>query len=317
MIKRILTSVVLVVACVFLGGKIYEQRQILINFNWQFNFGSLVLMFVFLVMNYLSNLFAWHILMRSFGVKISILNDFRIWAFSNLTRFLPGKIWQYPSRIYLLAENNVPPAVSGTAILAEVVLNLFFGALVAILSFAFSLQTGNISLISQYRYLFIFLLLPIFYFLIINKSILSFLMRLVKKVSGKDLQVLNEIKFSFKWLPALSLAFIVRFIIPGIGLYFLASSLTSLNISYLADFIGAFSLSWLAGYAALFAPAGLGVAEVGMAVLLSLIIPYGFSSIIAVLFRIVNLIAEMIVVGVFFLLSRDYVGLIAARKKST
>lgn len=294
-IKKKAVTILVIIAFVFLFSKIYQEKEIFTNFNWRFDITSFVIMVVLLLLNYLSNIVAWHIILKSLHQKISFFEDFRIWALSSLTRFIPGKIWQYPGRIIMLSEAGVSTIVSGTAILAEILFNLTFGALVVLGS----------QIDTNYRLFYLVFILPFIFLLLTNRFFLKRLIVLVKWLSGKNLKTLEQINFSYKYIPLIIISFVVRFVVPGGVLYFLIDALTPVNINLLPVFIGLFSLSWLIGYVSIFAPAGLGVAEITLAGLLSSYMPLSVASSVAVGFRIVNLLAEAIlVVFIFFYNSR-------------
>ena len=299
--KRKLIPLLVLLAFGFLLLKIYQQREVFSLIPWKFNPLSLLIMVILLVLNYLSNIFAWHILMKSFGEKISFFKDFRIWSLSSITRFLPGKIWQYPSRMYMLSQEGVTPVVSGTAMLAEILFNLSFGAVVVLISLMFWQLPEELHIGFFEKMLWLFLVLPFFLIVFTNKAFIQKLIVIIKRLSGKNVTTLKQIHFSFHWVLWIAFSFVIRYLIPGGVLFYLVQAVTPISISQLPFFIGAFSLSWLLGYIAVFAPAGLGVAELSLATVLALIIPFGFASAVAIAFRVVNLLAEMIIVGGLFI----------------
>ena len=69
------------------------------------------------------------------------------------------------------------------------------------------------------------------------------------------------------------------------------------DAGYLAQVVGAFSLSWLAGYIAFFAPGGIGVREVLLAVLLGAFFAGGEVAIYASIHRLLWVLAEVFLGG--------------------
>ena len=69
------------------------------------------------------------------------------------------------------------------------------------------------------------------------------------------------------------------------------------DAGYLAQVIGAFSLSWLAGYVAFFAPGGIGVREVLLAMLLGAFFKSGEVAIYASIHRLLWVLAEVLLGG--------------------
>jgi uncharacterized membrane protein YbhN (UPF0104 family) len=69
------------------------------------------------------------------------------------------------------------------------------------------------------------------------------------------------------------------------------------NGGYLAQVTGAFSLSWLAGYIAFFAPGGIGVREVLLAILLGAFFKGEEVAIYASIHRLMWVLAEVLLGG--------------------
>lgn len=299
---RKLIFLVILVSFLFLFEKIYQQRSIIFSVHWKFDAVSLVFMLALQMLNYIFNIIAWHVLSKSTGLNITFIENFRIWAFSSLTRFLPGKIWQYPGRVLLLKEKNVPTAIAGTLVIEEILFNLCFGLLVIYFSLTFWILPPQFSFIHNTRYILLPTFAILFYLVFTNKNVLEKLIILIKKISGKNLKVLKQVSIQPKWLLPIAFVFSVRFIISGEVLFFMTKTVIPIDVSLMPAFIGAFSLSWLFGYIAFFAPAGLGVAEISLALLLSQYMPLGLASIISISFRVANLFAEMLLVfGIFIL----------------
>lgn len=74
------------------------------------------------------------------------------------------------------------------------------------------------------------------------------------------------------------------------------------NVGYLSQIIGAFSLSWLVGYVTVFAPGGIGVRELLLAVLLSAFFKSGEVAIYAAIHRLLWVLAEVFLGGLSTLL---------------
>lgn len=303
--KSKLVYLIIVIAFSFLVWNIYKNWTLIASAPWRFDVTSFFLMVIFLFLGYLANIAAWHFLTRALGVEISFWDNFKIWIFSNLTRFLPGKIWQYPSRIYLLTKKKVPVVLSGTATLAEMMFNLSYGAVSVFISLSFWRLPNSLVFIQEQRILLFLLPLPFLFVLFANSKIISAAVLLIKRLTKKDFTVLNKINFSKRWFVPVSLAFFSRFLLPGGALFFLTKSLVAVDSSLFMPFVGAFSLSWLLGYVSIFAPAGLGVAEVSLATILSLYMPFAVASIVVIAFRVLILISELIFLGISVTLLRD------------
>lgn len=69
-------------------------------------------------------------------------------------------------------------------------------------------------------------------------------------------------------------------------------------------FVGIYTASWIIGYVTFFAPSGLGVQDVSIAALLSVFVPLPIASAIAILFRIILTLTELLTVLIVFWLTK-------------
>ena len=279
----------------FLVWKVKSDWFIVTSFTWKFNLLNLTVAIFISFVAYLVNVFSWHLLTRVLCLRISFKNNLKIWSFSNLTRFIPGKIWQYPSRILLLSEKKVDNFVSGTATLIEILLNFSSASIVVCLSFL--LWKFPKELTNNYLLLIILIIVPLFIIFLFNKKSLNFFSKLLIRITHKKITGFEKIKLSYFKIFPLLIIFSLRFCITSVFLLFLIKSFIPISFINYIFILGVSTFSWLLGYLSFFSPAGLGVAEISLATLLSSIIPFSIGSIIAVLYRLITLITELILVG--------------------
>lgn len=301
--KKIVYLVALV-AFSFLLSQIINQWSTISKLHWQFKPTVFAAAILLLISGYSVNIISWHLLTKSLRLKISFQDNFRVWVLSNLTRFLPGKIWQIPSRIYLLSEKKIPPVSLGAAVVAEVMLNLSLGAVAVLFSLFFWQLPPQVI---PYKFLIIiFIFSPLLVLLFTNSRIIKLIGWLLVKVGKGNMEGLESVKFSYQLIIPVILTFFLRFLLIGTALFYLTNSLVSIDISLLPIFMGAFALSWLLGYVAPFAPAGLGVADFSLAVILSPYLSLGVSSLGSLLFRGLVLLIEAVFFLSIFLLGKFF-----------
>ena len=127
---------------VFLGWKIWRDWETVIDFKWNFSLFDLTLFLIFLPLPFIFNVVAWHLVTRSQGEKISFSKNFEAWMFSNFARYLPGGIWQYPSRILLLSKEGVSKESCIKCLVLEALFVVFVGLLIVF----FVLISGGLNL---------------------------------------------------------------------------------------------------------------------------------------------------------------------------
>jgi glycosyltransferase 2 family protein len=270
-------------------------KQISISFSAQLLFA-----FIFVMIAYAFQMIAWSDAMKSLQVFLGTRDVFKGYLLSFLPRYIPGTIWGYISRSeWLYQQYQVPYKISYQGSVVET-----FAAIVA-----------NIILVANFAYN------PDInhHLLILALSIglpflLWYLIGLISKLSLPDKFYLS--KFVRALFPDMSLRYWLTSILwfflvwcfYGLGLMFLSSLLfgteNTLSFSNWMTFSSVYAIAWLVGFLILFAPAGLGFREIALTSLLSsqLGISLGIGSALAVLFRLIMLLSEIIWLGFSLLL---------------
>lgn len=288
----------------FLVWNIRNNWETISTLEWDLRNTNTLWLLIFLVLVYSVNVVSWHLVIKALKAKVSLKKNLKIWIFSNIARLLPGGIWQYPSRVYLLSKEKISKTLGTTAVIVEVLFTLGVGAAVVFASLAFWQLPEEY--VAYGEALWFFLLVPLLLILLLtNQKILNVAVALIARVKGKKEAVLADIRIPPIWFPVLVTAFLARFLVIGSALFFLARLVLPLDLSLLPIFIGVFSLSWLLGYITLLAPAGLGVTEVSLTALLSLYIPFSLAAVLAIAFRIALVGMEIVFLLVAFLFIKD------------
>lgn len=294
-IKKILSLIIVAAVFGFFLINLIKNISQIKSFPWHLDPLNLTLLLLFLILVYPTISYSWHILTKSLGFQINIFDNLRIWMFSNLGRFLPGGVWQYPGRVLLMSEKGIPAAKTVNALVLESLLNMVVGLLVV--------TTGLLFWKTPLKQSLTFLpLLIIILGLVLagltNRRLISLFTRLVKRFTGKEVQLTA---LSLKALLPLLLAFFLQDLFSGAVLFFLTRTAINLPLSQLPIFVAIFTFSWLAGYLAFFAPGGLGVQEASIAGLLSFYLPLPIASLIAISFRICFYLVELITILLLWL----------------
>ncbi|MDP6461816.1 MAG: hypothetical protein QGH59_08545, partial [Gemmatimonadota bacterium] len=82
---------------------------------------------------YLGTVEAWRALMRLLGITLDYRDVIRLWSYSNLGRYLPGKVWTVVGVVVLAGDLGVPPGVATAHAFLGVGFMIGTGALVGLL----------------------------------------------------------------------------------------------------------------------------------------------------------------------------------------
>ena len=286
---KIISFVAILVAFSFLFSNIFADWNAIKESFVNFKASYIILVFLFLSPVYILNAFSWHIITVSLRLNVSFKENLHLWVVSNLSRYLPGGFWQYPSRVYLLSSAGANKLTATYAVIMEALFNLVVGILIVLLT-----SFGGI-------------------FLRIDKRIMAaagvgliliFFVYIYQKFIKKGFVNFKIPDISYKWIIPLIFLFSTQYLIPGIVLYTLVNSIVAIPLTQLPIFVGIYTSSWIVGYITFFAPSGLGVQDISIAALLSIFVPLPIASAIAILFRIILTLTELLTVLIVFWLTK-------------
>lgn len=272
----------------FLIFNIYQNWNLVIGFWTDFKIIPLLISFSFMILIYLEAAFNYHILIKALGYPPQFSKSIYIFIVSNASRYIPGSIWQYIGRVEMAKRiGGLPRSVSVLELVLEVFLLINAATIVSLIGLP--LFKG----LEDQNYLFIFAV-PIS-LIFLHPKIAAKLIEIIAKVGKKNisqpLTSLNfrEIFFVLPW-------FILNFLLNGVALFFMTRAIyPEIGAENILLFSGIFAFSWAVGYLSIFAPAGLGVTDVLLVYLLSFQMPFALSSTIALSYRVLLTIAELVI----------------------
>ncbi len=230
----------------------------------------------------------WARMVRGLGGPVLGLGEsVRIFFLANLGRYVPGKVWQLVGLAYLAGKRGVSlPVASSAAVLGQL-FSLGAAALLAALALAASAGTrlpGELLPVSLALAALIALLTTV-------PAALRLLLRVAFRLgrSGESVPKLDP-WFGARWLGL----YLPAWLGYGVAFGLLWSGFAPLTpVSWLAA-VGGFCGAYFLGYAAVFAPAGVGVREGAMAVLLAPWLGAAPATVLAISARIWMTVAELL-----------------------
>jgi hypothetical protein len=274
---RLALSLLVMAAVVFFLARVllsnWEQVK---EYQWQFHLPLLVLAFVSLIGSYVLDIAIWRQAVLRMGGMISFPHSLRLYFAAGMAKYIPGTVWQFLGWFYLAQREGISKALAGTSIVVCQALSALAGALLAAAAFA---AYGSQDVVRQ--------LLPVL--VIVPVGLLFLQPRVVSAVLNWGLTRLGRqpvaFELSFRDLAAIFVFYLLSYVLWGLALFLFTNALTPLSWTYFAPFLGVFPAAYALGLIAPFAPAGLGVREGIMTVLLSFFVPLPIATVIALLAR--------------------------------
>ena len=143
----------------------------------------------------------------------------------------------------------------------------------------------------------ILILLPMSFVFLHPKPFLSIVNPILSRFGRGSI----EISLTFNNMIILTVYYLFYWIVAGIAFYFFIRAFFSLELYYIPILIGIYAISFTAGYLSFFTPAGLGVREGILTLLLSLFIPAPVAIGVTLLSRLWLIGFELIILAVFLI----------------
>lgn len=221
--------------------------------EWAIVVGSMLLVLA----TYALLIHAWRSLVAAWGSRLAFWPAARIWAVSNLGRYLPGKLWSIAAMGLLSQRAGVSPTAATGAALAGTLVNLAAG-------FAVLLVAGSRGLAAITRghaAIGLWVAGTVAVGLLALPYVLTPLLRFAARLLRRP-TTLPDAPTRTLWLVVLSN--VAAWVGYGVAFRLLALALDLGSTGNWLDYLAVFTGSYLAGYLALFVPGGLAVREAAM-----------------------------------------------------
>lgn len=261
------------------------------DFLWAFSdidYYLLTLSLVLFLFSYVVDCFMWKYLLADEGsrAKISFVDIFYIVFTSGLFRYIPGRIWTYLAQFSLFCKFGVSKTkvfyINAVSIIQTVFLSFYL-----LVVFSFHYLEMPIGMALPFAALLFFVNLIFIYF---GSHVVNNFFFLVGKLSRLEFQPINTTP---KIMAAVQVIFLGSWFLAGIAVYLLANGL-GLSVSPVdtVAVVASMCISWVAGSLAVLVPAGLGVREGVMLLMLKPVLTVEAALILPVATRLLMLLAE-------------------------
>ncbi len=280
----------------FLGKMVWNNWNQVKDASFTFEIFPLILSTLIFAFSYLIQIWAWYLITLKLKIAISFRETLESWLYSQLGKYLPGKVWLLLSRFYFYESRGKPKKAISIALYLETATIVMAAGLMFLAALIFFKEVRPFYTGRQSMWLaFLFL-----------SGFISLHPRVLQKI-------LNWVLVRFKREPiSLSISYsnilwilfvcIISWIVGGVGFYLLVDSVYSVAPQYILFLTGALAISSTVGLIALFAPSGLGVREGVLVYLLSFMMATPVAVIVSILTRIWMTLIEIGLIGVVYLL---------------
>jgi len=209
-----------------------------------------ILIFAF---SYFIQIWAWYLITLKLKIAVSLPETIKSWFYSQLGKYLPGKVWLLLSRFYFYESKGMSRKGISVALYLEMVAVIVAAALIFLASLIFLNEIELFCPKSQFLWLVLGFILVAFIFLhpwVLQKILNWVLVRLNRE----------PISLSISYLDVLWILFIcvVAWLVGGLGFYLFVDSMYPVALQSILFLTGALAISSTLGLIAIFAPSGWG-----------------------------------------------------------
>jgi uncharacterized membrane protein YbhN (UPF0104 family) len=241
---------------------------------------------------------SWRAVLVGLGSRLPVLAAARVFFLGQLGKYVPGSVWPVVAQAELSQEYGVPRARAGIASLAQMLVGLVVGVVVA----GAALATSSPDAVSQYWWLLpvaaagaVVLVPPVF------ARLCALAARLARRPAPVPVDG-RTILAAAAWCLVMWAAF-------GLHLYLLvraAGTGTGSASTLLLASTGGYALAWVVGFVIVFLPAGAGAREAALVLALAPVLPGSDALALALVSRFLMLAGDGLTAGVAVLAARRH-----------
>jgi hypothetical protein len=258
-------------------------------------FVSSILLFV---LSYFIQIWAWYLITLKLRIAVSVRETLESWFYSQLGKYVPGKVWLLLSRFYFYESRGKSKKTISIALFVETVTMIVAAGLMFLVALVFFKEVRPFFAGRQSVWLVLVFLLG---FLSLRPRVLEKILNWTLARFKKDPVSLSISYSDILWILVVS---IISWVVGGVGFYLFVDSVYPMGPQYILFLTGALASSNTIGLIALFAPAGLGVREGALVYILSLVMAAPVAVVISILTRIWMTLIEIGLVGMVYLISQ-------------
>lgn len=294
--KSLLKWLVVLAILFFIFKVIVNGYDRISDYDFKFNVFFLVLSFPLFAVSIIAPTWAWLVLLKKQGCEnINFFEAYRIWVYSFMGRYIPGKVALIAIRAQLCKQYNLPAVTVSNVAILEVFLFISASILISLPMQIARRMTimGPIVIVLLAGVLFILLMQSKKFIGKIGRYIPPF-----RKIEPLSLSAGVIIKALF--------IYIVYWILRGCAVIAFLHSFIDVVPGNISQIISGYALAYVGGILAVFSPSGLGVREFAFATMLQPIYNKELAYVIAVVVRLWATIAEVLLWGALYSLSKFY-----------
>jgi len=279
-----------------LGKMVWENWNQVKEASFTFRLLPFVVSTLLFVLSYFVQIWAWYLITLKCGVAIPIGETIESWLYSQMGKYLPGKVWLLLGRFYFYQSRGRPKGAITAALYFETVTMVTAAGLIFFFSFFISREARFLPQS------------PLWPGLLLTAALFFLHPKILQRILNVALRLLRRrplsLSISYSAVLQIQGVCILSWAVGGIGFSLFVHSVFPVSARVFFFLAGALAISSTVGLLALFAPSGLGVREGILVYLLSTLMPSSIAVILSVLTRLWMTLIEIGMIGMVYLVGR-------------
>lgn len=274
---RVLKPILPLGIAYFIGRAIYENWRDVQDASWNFEWFYLLLSFLLVAVFYVLPPLVWKFILQYFGYDISVGAAYRTVRQAELSRYVPGGIWKYISRVHLANRWGVPAMATMAATLVETVVLVLSAVVPALFSFREVLPN-----LARFQ-IVLLILFSLGAVGVLQPRLLNICTRFL---SEKLNQPYSEFKIKWSAIAGIWAIYVLMWFVSCLGIGFFVRGVIVIPTEQVLPVGSFFATAWVIAMISIVAPAGMGIRDGIFGLLLSQVLPLGTALTVAVGTRI-------------------------------
>jgi len=281
-LKTIAALVVAGVSFLFLGFGLYRHWRELARYEWSIDYGYLLISSAIYPVAFILIASVWSLVIGRLGGFSDYVGNLQIYCYSGLAKYVPGTFWYVLGRAYFYEKKGVAKSLTALGSLWELALAAFSGLLVYL---PLTICSGRMY-VAPLNYLLL-LLIPLGFVVLYPPGLHAALKYVLKGRAG-NIGLIRS-RDALAWVAL----YVCAWLLGGLAFYLQANMIFPVPLVHLPAVASFLVISGVISHLAFFIPAGLGIREVSLSLLLSSYVPFGIAVVIALVFRLWMTVSEV------------------------
>jgi hypothetical protein len=291
-LKIFLQIAILAITFYFLGWTIADEWQALRAQQWRLEPTQLAISFILLLAATAFPAWPWQLSLLWMGESLGFIPALRIWLVTHVVRYIPGRVWQFLSMIYMCQQAGVSRVPTLTSIVISTVLSTLSGLLIT--GFYWLALNGMPGLTELSLVLTVIIL-----------GLVALHPAVMERVLNRGLTILGQpiisLQLSFGNILLLLALNGLSWLLYGLAFHQLVAAITPFPLSEIPRAVAVFAGAYIIGYLSLLTPAGLGVRESAMVLLFGGVMPLPLATVVSLAARLWLTLGEVLGAGLLML----------------